>query len=116
MNKRFHTKLVRAQCEMDFKQRYVFEFEGQQPDESTQLGSSDLLRVNQPIHLTILRHKTRGDGRPEILGTKYIDWRSVLFCNSVEVNAEIMPVDFTDKSSIGIIELHLDLVPRMAKS
>jgi len=103
MNKRFHTKLVKAQCEMDFKQRYIFEFEGQQPDESVELGTTSLLKANQPMHLTILRHNGRGDRRPEILGTKYIDWRSVLFCNSVEVNAEIMPVDFTDKNSIGII-------------
>jgi len=66
------------------------------------------------MHLTILKHKGRADKTPEVLGTKYIDWRSTLFCNSVEINAEIMPGDLTERTSVGIISLNLDLIPRMS--
>lgn len=114
MRNRFHTKLQRAACDMNFMSKNVFEFDW--TDGNAKLDSSKLLKMNQPIHLTIFRHRGRSDKQPEVLGTKYVDWRSALFCNSVEINAEIMPSDLTDRTSIGIIQLNLDLIPRMTKS
>ena len=51
-----------------------------------------------------------------MIGTKNLDWRSLLYCNSVELNAGIMPVDLTTKGSLGLIQLNLDLVPNMTKT
>ena len=73
-----------------------------------------MLKLNHPIHITILRH--RRNEKAVVLGTKNIDWRSLLFSNSVEINAEVQPVDLTHKGSLGVILLNLDLVPNLFKS
>ena len=51
-----------------------------------------------------------------VIGTKNLDWRSLLYCNSVEINAEVQPVDLTHKGSLGVVQINLDLVPNMMKS
>ena len=50
-----------------------------------------------------------------VMGTKNIDWRALLHSNSIEVNAEILPVDLTHQGSLGLIQLHLDLIPQLTK-
>lgn len=71
------------------------------------------MKLNQPLHLTVLRH--RKGARPVVIGTKSLDWRAVLYCNSIEVNATIMPIDLTHSGSLGLIQLNLDLHPAMKK-
>jgi predicted deacetylase len=39
-----------------------------------------------------------------------------LHCNSVEVNTELMPVDLKHKGSIGVLRVHLDMVPYLNKN
>lgn len=73
-----------------------------------------LLKLNQPLHITILKH--RKHEKPIVLGTKNIDWRAVLFCNQIEVNAEVLPVSLTHQGSLGIITLHIDLCPTLTKT
>lgn len=96
---RYHTKKVRAGVEFAINETFIFEFEG--ADEKGLFDSTLLMKLNQPLHLTILRH--RGGARPVVIGTKMLDWRSLLFCNSVELNAGIMPVDLTHSGSLGLI-------------
>lgn len=112
LKNRFHTKRVRAGVEFAFNETFVFEFEGDQAN--SKFDAALLLKLNQPLHLTILRH--RKNQRPVVIGTKNLDWRSLLYCNSVELNAGIMPVDLTTKGSLGLIQLNLDLVPNMTKT
>jgi len=52
-----------------------------------------LLKLNQMIHVTILKQK-KGE-KPIVMGTKNIDWRPLLHSNAIEVNAEILPIDLT---------------------
>jgi hypothetical protein len=112
LKNRFHTKHTRAGCEMAFDETFIFEFEGEHG--TSKFDASLMLELSQPLHLTILRH--RKNEKPVVIGTKNIDWRSLLHSNSVEVNAEIQPVDMTHKGSLGVIMLYLDLVPNMMKS
>jgi hypothetical protein len=97
---------------MAFDETFIFEFEGEHG--TSKFDASLMLELSQPLHLTILRH--RKNEKPVVIGTKNIDWRSLLQSNSVEVNAEIQPVDMTHKGSLGVIMLYLDLVPNMMKS
>lgn len=60
-----------------------------------------------------MRH--RKNEKPVVIGTTNLDWRSVLFANSIEINAEILPVDMTQKGSLGKVQLNVDLVPNMMK-
>jgi hypothetical protein len=102
---------VRAGVEFSLNETFIFEFEGDAAN--NKFDSALLLKLNQPVHLTILRH--RRSEKPVVIGTKNLDWRSLLFCNSVELNAGIMPVDMSHKGSLGLIQCNLDLVPNMTK-
>lgn len=50
-----------------------------------------------------------------VLGTKNLDWRAVLHSNSIEVNAEILPVDLAKSGPMCVAQLHLDLLPALGK-
>jgi centrosomal protein CEP76 len=112
LKNRFHTRHVRAGCDLIIDETFIFEFEGEYG--TSKFDSSVMLKLNQPLHLTILRH--RKNEKPVVIGTKNLDWRSLLYCNSVEINAEVQPVDLTHKGSLGVVQLNLDLVPNMLKS
>lgn len=73
-----------------------------------------MLKLNFPIHFTILRH--RKNEKPVVLGTKNVDWRSLLYCNSCEINAEVQPVDMTHKGSLGVLSINLDFLPTLTKN
>lgn len=67
------------------------------------------------IHVTILRQKK--NEKAIVMGTKNIDWRSLLHSNAIEINAEILPIDLTHQGgSLGVIQLHLDLMPLLNKN
>ena len=112
LKNRYMTKKVQANCEFNLGETFIFELEGDFAPKA--FDASLLLKLNQKIHLTILRH--RSGEKPVVIGTTNLDWRSVLYANSVEVNAEILPVDLTQKGSLGKVQLNIDLVKQMMKS
>ena len=59
-----------------------------------------LLKLNQTLHVTILRQKK--NEKAVVMGTKNLDWRAILHSNSIEVNAEILPVDLTKQGAMGL--------------
>ena len=73
-----------------------------------------LLKLNQPLHITILKH--RKNEKPVVLGTKNIDWRAVLYCNQIEINTEVLPVSLTHQGSLGVLSLNVDLIPSLSKT
>jgi hypothetical protein len=74
-----------------------------------------LLKLNQFVHITVIKQK-KGE-KAVVLGTKNIDWRPVLHCNQIEINAEILPVDLTHQGgSLGVIQMHIDLIPVLSKT
>ena len=99
LKQRCETKLVQSSTDPVFEETFMFEFVGE--DESIRFDASMLLKLNTPLHLTILKHKK--NEKPVVLGTKNLDWRSLLFCNQVEMNAEILPVSLTHKGSLGVV-------------
>lgn len=60
-----------------------------------------LLKLNQSIHVTILKQKR--SEKAVVLGTKNLDWRAVLHSNSVEINAEVLPVDLAKSGPMGLV-------------
>jgi hypothetical protein len=60
--------------------------------------------------------KHRKNEKAVVIGTKSIEWRPLLFCNQVEINAEVLPISLTQKGSLGVLTLHLDLVPNLSQS
>lgn len=89
LKNRYHTKTVNASTDPIFDETFIFEFVGEQ--ENIKFDSSMLLKLNHPIHITIL--KNRKGEKPTVIGSKNLEWRHLLACNSVESNIELLPVD-----------------------
>jgi len=77
LKNRFHSKIVPVSTDPVFDDTFMFEFVGE--NDKIRFDASMLLKLNQPIHLTILKH--RKNEKPVVLGTKNIDWRALLYCN-----------------------------------
>ena len=111
LKNRFTTAIVPCSSDPVFDETFMFEFVGD--NEEVKFDPTMLLKLNQPIHITILKHRT--NEKPVVLGTKNLDWRPALHCNQIEVNADILPVSLTHQGSLGILTLHIDLVPALTK-
>lgn len=72
-----------------------------------------LLKLNQTVHVTLC--KQRNNEKAVVLGTKNIDWRAVLHSGSIEINAEVLPIDLTKQGAMCVAQLHLDLLPPLGK-
>lgn len=79
---------------MEFaEETFVFDFAGANDFNHLRLEPTQLMKLNQMLHITILRQK-KGE-KAIVMGTKNIDWRPLLHSNSIEINAEILPIDLT---------------------
>lgn len=77
LKNRFHTRMVPCSADPYFNESFMFEFVGD--NEAIKFDASILLKLNQPLHVTILKH--RKSEKAVVIGTKSIEWRSLLFCN-----------------------------------
>lgn len=55
LKSRFHTKVVQCSTDPIFDETFMFEFVGDQ--ENIKFDASMLLKLNQPVHITILKHR-----------------------------------------------------------
>ena len=91
LKNRFHTKIVPCRPDPVFDETFIFEIVGD--NEKLKFDPSQLMKLNVPLHLSVLKH--RKNERPIVLGTKNIEWRQILYHNGVEINSEISPVSLT---------------------
>lgn len=83
--------MVPCSSDPHFNETFLFEFVGD--NEQTKFDAAMLLKLSQPLHITILKH--RKNEKALVIGTKSVEWRSLLFCNQVEINAEVLPISLT---------------------
>jgi hypothetical protein len=88
MKQRFATSIRPASTDPIFNENFCFELTD---EKNSRLDATQLLQVSAPLHVTILKHST--GQKPKVLGTKNIDWRAILACNSIEINATVQPVN-----------------------
>ncbi len=114
LRQRFQTPAVAAAAELHFNEEEGgFLFDIDETSRSAMIDPALLLKLNQSIHLTILKQKKHE--KAVVLGSKNLDWRAVLHSNSIEVNAEILPVDLAKSGPMCVAQLHLDLLPALGK-
>ena len=111
LKNRFSTKRVPVSTDPVFDDTFLFEFKGD--NDNIRFDPGMLVQLNQPLHITILKHKK--NEKPRVIGTKNIDWRQILSCSQIEINAEIWPVSLAHKGSLGVVTISLDLVPLLTK-
>ncbi len=73
-----------------------------------------LLKLHEPLHITVLKHRT--NEKPIVISTKKVEWRPLLYCNQIQVNQELLPIDMTHHGSLGVLQLELDFVPLLSKT
>lgn len=112
LKQRFQTQAQFAQTDVTFDETFIFEFAGE--NDQIKFDPAMLLKLNQMVHITIL--KQRKNERAVVIGTKNIDWRAILHSNAIEINAEVLPVDLTHQGSLGVIQIHIDLIPQLNKN
>lgn len=112
LKNRFSTRQVLCSAEPVFDESFLFEFSGE--NDNMKFDAATMLKLSQPVHLTILKH--RKNEKAQVIGTKLVDWRSLLFCNQVEINSEILPISMQQKGSLGVLTLHLDLCPALSQT
>jgi hypothetical protein len=115
LKQRFQTGALPAQAEVAFSEddgSFLFDFSH---DEAGVLkfDPAMLLKLNQTVHLTIC--KQRKNEKAVVLGTKNLDWRAVLHSSSIEINAEVLPVDLAKQGAMCVAQLHVDLLPPLSK-
>jgi len=66
LKNRYHTRQVQCSTDPVFDETFLFEFVGE--NENIKFDASTLLKLNQPIHITILKH--RKNEKAVVLGTK----------------------------------------------
>jgi hypothetical protein len=115
LKQRFHTPAVGASAELYFNDdeaSFLFNIEDL-ASRTAMIDPSVLLKLNQSVHVSIIKQKK--NEKAIVIGTKNIDWRAVLHSNSIEINAEVLPVDLAKTGPMCLLQLHLDLLPAMGK-
>jgi hypothetical protein len=112
LKNRFHTRQVQCSTDPVYDESFLFEFQGDQ--ENAKFDAATLLKLQQPIHVTVLKH--RKNEKAVVIGTKQIEWRSVLYCNQVEINAEILPINLQQRGSLGVLTFNLDIAPALSQT
>lgn len=80
---------------------------------SKQPDASMLLALTDKIHLALIKTDPSGDSH--LLGSHYLEWRGILCSpngkirNSIEING----VGAEAKVPIGIVDIRLDMIPRL---
>ena len=84
-------------------------------DNDKQPGTRNLLSLGNNIHLVLI--KTDRSGESHLLGSHYLEWRGILSSpngqirNAVEING----VGAESKVPVGIIDIKMDLIPRLSQ-
>lgn len=77
LKSRFKTKLVPASTDPLWDEVFLFEFVGE--NESIRFDTSMLLKLHEPLQITVLKHRT--NEKPIVISTKKVEWRPLLYTN-----------------------------------
>ena len=65
-----------------FDEVFLFEFVGE--NESIRFDSAMLLKLHEPLYVTVLKHRT--NEKPVVISTKKVEWRPLLYTNQCQIN------------------------------
>jgi len=80
---------------------------------NSKIELTDFARLTAPIHISVLKESP--DGSRQLLSTKRLEWRILLSNGSVTLNVELSGVGNKSKLSVGVLELQLDLLPKVTR-
>jgi len=113
MGQRYHSRSVACACEPAFEEGFLLDLKKVGNETSKQPDASMLLTLTDKIHLALIKTDPSGDSH--LLGSHYLEWRGILCSpngkirNSIEING----VGAEAKVPIGIVDIRLDMIPRL---
>ena len=114
---RFSSRDVPCACEPDFsREGFLFELGkhrlGTAPGRL--ISATDALSLSDVVQLSLVRTSHRGE--VELVGTSLLEWRPVLCEESsrISLSLELSGVGPEAKISPGVLDVQLDLVPRLS--
>ncbi|CAL4061124.1 unnamed protein product, partial [Meganyctiphanes norvegica] len=112
---RERTNPILCSCDPEVNQGFIFDLQAMQDNKSTILETSDLLGLNIPITLVVVRHNTmlyNQSSTTTLLSVATLDWRKVLSkLGSSVVTTRLMGVGSESQVPVGLLDLELILVP-----
>eukprot|EP01060_Flectonema_neradi_P033526 TRINITY_DN5650_c0_g2_i1.p1 TRINITY_DN5650_c0_g2~~TRINITY_DN5650_c0_g2_i1.p1 ORF type:complete len:652 (+),score=93.64 TRINITY_DN5650_c0_g2_i1:89-2044(+) len=73
-------------------------------------NSRDLMKLNQKIHIVLLRYNSQRDDY-KVIGENQIEWRNCLKSGSVSLSVEMGGGNHGLRIPIGVMELQLEILP-----
>ncbi|XP_029446815.1 centrosomal protein of 76 kDa isoform X2 [Rhinatrema bivittatum] len=113
-NQRFRSKPIPCACEPDFHDGFLLEVHRDSlGDGSKMADATSMLSICDPVHLVLIRTDTSGETM--LVASYFLEWRSVLGLENGIANlpVELLGVGSECKVSVGILNIKLELYPRV---
>lgn len=112
MGQRFESRPVPCACEPAIEEGFLLEIK-KVNDKDKPPDSRTLLPLSSKIHLVLI--KTDRNSETHLLGSHYLEWRGILTSSTGQTRSavEINGVGAESKVPVGIIDVKLDLIPRL---
>ncbi|XP_041454827.1 centrosomal protein of 76 kDa-like [Lytechinus variegatus] len=111
---RFKSRPVPCACEPDFQEGFVLEVHRWSGGDAARMADAGtLLSLAEPIHMVLV--KTDPSGETSLLSSHFLEWRTVLSTptGSQNIPVELLGVGSESKVPVGILEVKLELLPKM---
>ncbi|KAL5022137.1 hypothetical protein ScPMuIL_001292 [Solemya velum] len=116
-NQRFRSRPVPCAVEPQFDETFLLEVHKDAAGDAARMAdSTTLLSVADPVHLVIIR--TDPTGETTLITSHFFEWRPVLACenNKMATSVELKGTGSESKVTAGVLELHVELVPKSSQT
>ncbi|XP_030068263.1 centrosomal protein of 76 kDa [Microcaecilia unicolor] len=113
-NQRFRSKPAPCACEPDFHDGFLLEVHRDNLGDGCKMAdATTMLSICDPVHMVLIRTDTSGD--TTLVASYFLEWRSVLGSENGITNlaVELLGVGTECKVSVGILNIKLELYPRV---
>jgi centrosomal protein CEP76 len=112
---RFRSRATPCACEPDFQEGFLLELHKDAQGSAAKMAdTTTMLSICDPVHLVVI--KTELSGEMSLVSSHYLEWRTVLAAPSsrCSVSVELMGIGSESKVPIGVLEVKLEIIPKMA--
>ncbi|XP_053252558.1 centrosomal protein of 76 kDa isoform X1 [Podarcis raffonei] len=116
-NQRFRSKPVPCACEPDFSDGFLLEVYKESLGEASKMADgTTMLSICDPVHIVLI--KTDTSGETTLVASYFLEWRSVLCAENriTNVAVELLGVGTESKVSVGILNIRLEMYPKLNKT
>ncbi|XP_060069379.1 centrosomal protein of 76 kDa-like [Ylistrum balloti] len=114
---RFRSRPVPCACEPSIEEGFLLELHKESAGEAAKMADpSSMLSISDPIHLVLV--KTDMIGETSLVSSHFFEWRPVLAASGgrLSMSLELKGIGSESKVAAGILEILLELFPKVQKS